>query len=316
MPIAVALVLWATTGRGQGNNPFRGQRLYVDPTSLAKRQAVAWQRSRPADAAHMERIAQQPQAIWLGDWVPSIRVEVDRLMTLIGQARALPVFVVYNIPNRDCGQHSAGGARGGDSYRRWVQDFARGLRGRRAIVILEPDGLAASDCLPLRLKDERLALMREAVRTLTAGGAAVYIDAGNGNWKQPADMAALLRAAGIEGAQGFALNVSNFHALGVNVAYGERLSRLVGGKHFIVDTSRNGRGTPVVGDWCNARNQALGRAPTTSTGHPLADAYLWVKMPGQSDGTCNGGPRAGAWWPDYALELSRAAAAIGSLLPR
>ncbi|HVG45729.1 MAG TPA: glycoside hydrolase family 6 protein, partial [Longimicrobium sp.] len=62
--------------------------------------------------------------------------------------------------------------------------------------------------------------------------------------------------------------------------------------------------------------QALGRAPTTRTGHPLVDAYLGVKMPGQSDGTCNGGPRAGEWWADYALELSRAAQALGSLAPR
>ena len=40
------------------------------------------------------------------------------------------------------------------------------------------------------------------------------------------------------------------------------------------------------------RNQALGARPTTDTKQPLADAFLWVKTPGQSDGTCNGGPRA------------------------
>ena len=314
--LVAGLVLWASSSTGQAPNPFRGQRLYVDPASPARRQAAAWQRSRPADAAHMMRIANQPQAIWVGDWIPNIRAEVVRLVTQISAAGALPVLVAYNIPNRDCGLHSAGGARSGDSYRRWSQDFARGLRGRRAVVILEQDALPSMDCLPLRLKDERMALMREAVQTLTAGGAAVYIDAGNANWRQPGDMANLLRGAGIDRAQGFALNVSNFHNVQVNLAYGERLSRLVGGKHFIIDTSRNGRGTPVVPEWCNARNQALGRAPTTTTGHPLADAFLWVKMPGQSDGNCNGGPRAGAWWPDYALELSRAAEALGSMMPR
>ncbi|HLM66326.1 MAG TPA: glycoside hydrolase family 6 protein, partial [Longimicrobium sp.] len=305
-PAVAGLLAWAATTHGQAN-PLRGQRLYVDPASPARRQAAAWARSRPADAVHMRRIADQPQAIWLGDWTPNIRGEVDRLMTAIARAGAVPVLVAYNIPHRDCGLHSAGGARSGDAYRRWAQDFARGLRGRRSVVILEPDGLASMDCLPARLRDERMALLREAVQTLTAGGAAVYIDAGNANWRQPGEMAEMLRGAGIERAQGFALNVSNFHNLQVNVAYGERLSRLVGGKHFVVDTSRNGRGTPVVGDWCNARNQALGRAPTTNTGHPLADAYLWIKTPGQSDGVCNGGPRAGEWWPDYALELSRAA---------
>ena len=45
--------------------------------------------------------------------------------------------------------------------------------------------------------------------------------------------------------------------------------------------------------------------PTTDTGQGLVDAYLWVKEPGTSDGTCRGGPAAGQWRPQYALELAR-----------
>ncbi|HEX9936154.1 MAG TPA: glycoside hydrolase family 6 protein [Longimicrobium sp.] len=313
--LALGLVLATERGTGQGN-PFAGRRLYVDPASPARRQADAWARSRPRDAALLRLIAEQPQAIWIGDWARDVRREVDNRVTEISRAGALPVFVVYNIPHRDCGLHSAGGARSGDDYRRWIIAFSQGLRRRPAVVILEPDGLPSLDCLPARFQDERYVLLREAVQTLRAGGASVYIDAGNANWKQPPVIADRLRKAGIELANGFALNVSNFHAEQVNVAYGERVSRLVGGKHFVIDTSRNGRGTAVVREWCNARNQALGRAPTTRTGHALVDAYLWVKTPGESDGTCNGGPRAGAWWPDYALELSQAAQALGSLAPR
>ena len=197
-----------------------------------------------------------------------------------------------------------------------MANFARGIGRGPSVVILEPDGLAASDCLPARLRDERYVLFRDAVQTFKRVGAAVYIDAGNGNWQQPGEMADRLRKAGIEMADGFALNVSNFHSTQVNIAYGEKLSRLVGGKHFVIDTSRNGRGAAVEKNWCNARNQALGRAPTGDTGHPLVDAYLWVKTPGQSDGPCNGGPRAGEWWADYALELSKAAEVLGSVMPR
>lgn len=310
--LLLALALAPPEGGGQGH-PLRGQRLYVNPDSPARRQAEAWRRTRPADAAHMQRMAAQPQAIWLGEWARDIRAEVDRVVTQAQASGTVAVLVVYAIPHRDCGLYSAGGARSGDEYRRWIRGFAQGLRRRRAVVILEPDGLAAIDCMPLRLRDERMVLMREAVQVLTAGGAAVYVDAGNANWRQPEEMARLLRNVGIERAQGFALNVSNFHGLQPNLAYGERLSRLVGGKHFIVDTSRNGRGAAVEANWCNAPGQALGRAPTTSTGHPLADAYLWVKTPGQSDGTCNGGPRAGEWWPDYALELARTAERLGSM---
>lgn len=297
----------------QSNGHLRGSRLYVTPDSPARKQADAWQRSRPDDAALMRRIADQPQAIWLGEWVRDLRREVDGVMSRSGATRGVPVFVAYNIPYRDCGLHSRGGADGGDDYRRWIIELARGLRNRPSVVILEPDGIPLIDCLPARLRDERYVLLREAADVLSKAGAAVYVDAGNANWLQPGEMANRLRSAGIEVADGFALNVSNFHATSVNVAYGDRLSRLVGGKHYVIDTSRNGRGATVEREWCNARNQALGRAPTTETGLPLVDAYLWVKTPGQSDGNCNGGPRAGNWWPEYAMELSRNAEQLGSM---
>lgn len=314
--VSFALLIRELSAQGAAPNPFRGKRLYVHPDSHARRQANAWQRSRPDDAAKMRVIADQPQVIWFGDWMRDVRGESDALVSRITASGALPVFVVYNIPYRDCGLHSAGGARGGDDYRRWIIELARGLRNRPSVIILEPDGLAGIDCLPLRIKDERYVLMRDAVDVLQKAGAAVYIDAGNANWRSPADIADRLKRAGVDPAQGFALNVSNFSGTRTNIAYGDRVSRLVGGKHYVIDTSRNGRGASAQREWCNPPNQALGERPTTDTRQPLVDAYLWVKTPGQSDGSCNGGPRAGEWWPEYALELSRRAEELGSLNPR
>ena len=40
-----------------------------------------------------------------------------------------------------------------------------------------------------------------------------------------------------------------------------------------------------------------------NTGEPKCDAYLWIKIPGESDGKGNGGPRAGKFWPEMATEL-------------
>lgn len=312
---AVGVTLLALPLLGaQASNPLAGKRLYVDPNSTAKRQAETLRRSRPQDAALLAQIADQPVARWLGGWVGDIGREVDNAVSVITRTGSLPVFVAYNIPGRDCGQYSAGGARGGSAYRNWINSFARGLRGRQAMVILEPDALAGMDCLSPSMQQERLALMRDAVRTLKAQRALVYIDAGHARWKSPEVMASRLRAVGIDAADGFSLNVSNYLANSANIAYGERLSRLLGGKHFIIDTSRNGLGT--ASDWCNARGQALGIAPTTRTGHPLVDAYLWVKQPGESDGTCQGGPKAGNWWTEIALELSRAATALSRTISR
>lgn len=295
-------------------NPFTGKRLYVDPNSEARRQAETLKRSRPQDADLVMRIANQPTAKWLGGWARDIGREVDNAVSTITRSGALPVFVAYNIPGRDCGLYSGGGASGVSAYRSWMRSFASGLRGRNAIVILEPDALAGMDCLSASSQRERLAMISEAVGILKAARASVYIDAGHARWKSPETMAARLKGANIAVADGFSLNVSNYIANAPNIAYGERLSRLVGGKHFIIDTSRNGIGRDA--GWCNPRGQALGVVPTTNTNHPLVDAFLWVKQPGESDGTCSGGPSAGSWWNEIAIELSRAATTLGKGIGR
>ena len=295
-------------------NPLAGKRLYVDPNSAAKRQAETLRRSRPQDAELLAQIADRPVAKWLGGWVNDIGREVDAAVSTITRTGSLPVFVAYNIPGRDCGLYSAGGANGSNAYRAWMRSFADGLKGRQSIVILEPDALPGMDCLNQAGQQERLALMRDAVQVLKAQRASVYIDAGNAKWKSASEMAKRLQQVDIASADGFSLNVSNYMSSAANIAYGEQLSKLVGGKHFIIDTSRNGAGT--ASDWCNPRGQALGVAPTTNTGHPLVDAYLWIKQPGESDGTCQGGPKAGAWWTDIALELSRAASTLSKAITR
>lgn len=285
-------------------NLFSNTRLYVDPSSPARRQADAWRRSRPADAALMDKIAEQPLAQWVGGWNLDIGREVSASVSRITGARALPVFVAYNIPGRDCGLYSAGGADGSDAYRRWIREFADGIGNRRAVVILEPDALSGMSCLSPALQQERINLIHDAVRVLKAKGAAVYIDAGHARWVPAPEMANRLNRAGIADANGFSLNISNFLSTSVNIAYGTEVSRRVGGKHFIIDTSRNGQNLTSAGNWCNPRGQRLGTAPTTRTGNPLVDAFLWIKTPGESDGTCNGGPAAGRWWAEYALGLA------------
>jgi endoglucanase len=87
--------------------------------------------------------------------------------------------------------------------------------------------------------------------------------------------------------------------------------------HFVIDTSRAGRG-PWAGeqDWCNPPGRGTGPVPTADTGNALVDAYLWVKVPGESDGQCRGpidpqwgiaDPAAGEWFPEQALQLAKLA---------
>jgi endoglucanase len=137
-------------------------------------------------------------------------------------------------------------------------------------------------------------------------GVAVYVDGGHSNWVAAGEMANRLRAAGIERATGFAVNVSNFQPTDALINYGRELSGLLGGKPFVIDTSRNGRG-PRGAEWCNPAGAGLGEAPTTATGDDAVHAFLWVKRPGESDGSCGqcASTPAGQFCTSYALELAQ-----------
>jgi endoglucanase len=167
------------------------------------------------------------------------------------------------------------------------------------------------NCTAPEYHEERYDLLKGAVTTLKAlKNTKVYLDAGNAGWGHPDQIFEPLKRAGIDQADGFSVNVSNFYTTQDSIAYGKELSAKVGNKPFVIDTSRNGNGPYTEGNpderWCNPPGRALGETPTTKTADPLVDAYLWIKRPGESDGECKGGPKAGEWWPEYALKLARA----------
>ena len=285
-------------------NPILGAAFWIDPSSNAKVIATAWRPTRPADAAQMDKIASGSQAQWFGGWDGDILAAVNSAVGTAAASHATPILVAYNIPQRDCGGLSAGGTTV-DGYKTWIAAFANGLAGRKAVVILEPDALTQMDCLSAADQTTRFNLIQYAVQVLRAQGGVVYLDGGHSAWRSPSDQAARLTRANVAAADGFALNVSNFQYTSNSVVYGKAISALIGGKHFVIDTSRNGLGPTADNQWCNPAGRALGPASTTSTADPLVDAYLWIKAPGESDGSCNGAPAAGQWWPEYALGLAQ-----------
>ena len=258
-----------------------------------------------ASAALIEQIASQPTAIWLGDWFTG-----DFLTRVIGRYVAAAkaqgttlVFVTYAIPDRDCGGYSAGGLTNSE-YLDWNRTIANALVGTKAVVLIEPDSLSMlSSAKCAGVAATRLPLIRGAVDILKAAGLTTYLDGGNSRWLTPDQQASWLNQAGIAGAKGFFTNVSNFNPTQAERDYAGKLSSRVGWKHFVIDISRNGNGW--TGTWCNPLGAALGANPQVITDGSKLDALLWVKHPGASDGTCNGGPAAGAWYESYALDLAR-----------
>lgn len=189
----------------------------------------------------------------------------------------------------------------------------------------------------------------------------VYLDTGHQGWHSVNSIVPRLLEGGVERATGFYTNASNYQPEDASTWYGTLISSCLayvdkGGdsaecpnqwwprtdaqswldthidtdparmKHFVTDSSRNGKGTWTAPagkytdaqEWCNPPDRGLGARPTTNTGDPLHDARLWIKIPGESDGLCLRGtqgpedpergtvdPAAGAWFPQQALELVR-----------
>lgn len=292
---------------------------YVDPTTPAAAQVTTWeQQGRAGDAQEIRKIADQPVPLWVSADPAAVEANTRAYVERARLAGQKPLVVAYNIPHRDCGSFSGGGAADGGQYRQWVKGLTAALDGAGATVILEPDAVPheISGCVDGNLRDERYELLGEAIDQLKGAGARVYLDAGNpGFITDTGALASALDRSGVKRADGFALNVANFWTTKDNIAYGTKISEALGGAHFVIDTSRNGAG-PVGSDkvdgapsFCNPPGRALGTPPTTQTGNALVDELLWVKRPGESDGACRPGePPAGQWYPDYALGLAKRAA--------
>lgn len=291
---------------------------YVDPQTKAAAQVAQYEaEGRTEEADLVRRISGQPIPLWATGDLEQVRVEVADYVRRASAAGGRPLLVAYNIPHRDCGSFSGGGAGDGDSYLDWVSLLADALRDSGAVVVLEPDAVPheLSGCVEGALRDERYELLGTAIDTLKDAGATVYLDAGNSGFISDVDaLSDALRRSGVERADGFSLNVANFRTTQDNVEFGTAISERLGGARFVIDTSRNGAGPPPQEDidgapsFCNPPGRALGAPPTLDTGYPLVDALLWVKRPGESDGACRPGePEAGQWYADYALGLAERA---------
>jgi len=313
-------------------NPLVGLPWFVDKTWAPQYEQYQRyvRRGQSENAALQAKIALQPQFKWFGRWnqndkggtYGAARNYVERVQE--EQPGSVPQIVVMRHQGKACNsRYTAGGAAEDQRQMRWYDAFAAGIGDARVVIGFEPDSLGTLDCLAVSRRKARLDTLRYGVDVLSKlPNATIYLEAGASDWEPATRTAKQLNYIGIAKVRGFMLNVTHKDWTAANVRHGAEISRLTGGKHFIVNTSENGRG-PVhyrrwisrkpkriwrrVNIWCHAQKRGLGPAPTTATLRPdVADAYLYINRPGYSAGSCNGGPLPiGSWWAERALELAR-----------
>jgi endoglucanase len=299
-------------------NPLRGLRWYVDPVEPAYRSYRTFLRKgRRGAASLMWRIAREPRFRWFGRWNRPVARRVREYLRCVAaeQPGAVPLMVVMRHQGKGCGGYTGGGPAEDARTRAWYRNFARAVGGARVIIGFEPDSLGTVDCLAPSRRDDRIKTLAYGVDVLSQlPNATIYLEAGASDWEPAARTAKQLRRIGISKVRGFMLNATHHDWTRNNIRHGLDISRRVGGKPFIINTSYNGRGPlhyrnhrrRTINVWCHPPNRGLGIRPTTRTDHPKVDAYMYINRPGYSAGACNGGPLpVGSWWPERALMYAR-----------
>jgi endoglucanase len=302
-------------------NPLVGTKWFVDRMEPAYIQWKRWMRAgKHGEAGEIWKLAREPRFRWFGPFTrPRMKKKVRGFLNRVqcDQPGAVPMMLVVRAIANDCGpNYMAGGAAEDRRTRKWYDDFAESVGDARVVIGFEPDSLGTLDCLAASRRDDRVKLLRYGVDVLSKlPNATIYLEGSASDWKSPSFTARALKRIGISKVRGFMVNVTHFDWTINNVRYGQKVSRKLGGKPFVVSTSYNGRG-PVhyktskhgrrINVFCNVRYRGLGPVPTTNTGFRKVDAFLWLNRPGISGaGSCNGAPKNGAWWPARALMFAK-----------
>jgi len=293
----------------------------------------------PELAAKAEKVKQVPTAVWLAwDGAPG---EVEGHLKAAGSKTV--VFILYMIPTRDCNSNaSAGGASDLNKYKGYVDDIAGTIKSHpesKVVMIVEPDTLGnlvtGSSEACKNVHSLHKSALSYAVNVLGAmSNVSVYLDAAHGKWlggstdKVASVLKEILDNAPNGKIRGLSTNVSNYQPLSSEAQYHQSLSSALAavgypGMKFVVDTGRNGvdvSSTFSINEtWCNFVGTGFGERPQGNpSGYPLLDAFMWLKTPGEADGSATGSradpvcarqdslqgaPDAGQWFHEYFVQL-------------
>jgi endoglucanase len=265
----------------------------------------------------LAKIALRPKSKWFGAWIKpadiASKVRSHIATAQDGDPEALVQLTTFALKPWE---HDACKKLPTDAqkafYRRWTDEFAKGIGDAHVALVLQADGPFAL-CAPGGSKIYSQLIAYSAKKLGSLPNTAVYIDAGAADWMRDstAKAARLLIPAGVRYVRGFALNSTHYSPTEREVRFGAAVvAKLrqsgIYGKRFIVNTASNGRGFPGYeykgSNFDNARVcsslldtvcVALGIPPTMDVDNPMwglsdvaarkaatyCDAFMWFGRP-------------------------------------
>lgn len=265
----------------------------------------------------LAKIALRPKAKWFGSWISNATIQ-QKVQKYIASSTGgdpdvlvqMTVFRMVPWEHEACRRLPTTAEQA--SYRQWIDRFALGIGSAHVALVLQPDGPFAL-CVPNGSSLPSRLIAYSAKRFSSLPNTSVYIDGGASDWPKddPALAARFLVPDGVRYARGFALNSTHYATTPAEIDFGSRLveelaRRGAPGKHFVINTSSNGRGFdfgeargshPDNANVCRSRTEThcvtLGIPPTSDVTNPRwglsspdrtraakhVDGYLWFGRP-------------------------------------
>jgi len=315
---------------------FFDNELYISPNYVKEIESTIPDLS-PELQAKAKNVEKVSSAVWLAyegapnDVAPHLKAAGSKTVT----------FILYMIPTRDCNSlASAGGVSDLDKYKGYVDKIANTIKKfpeSKVVMVIEPDTLGnlitgeTEACKNVHtLHKQALAYAANVFGNMS--NVSAYLDAAHSKWlgwaadKVAAVVKEILDNAPNANIRGFSTNVSNYMPIEAEYEYHQKLHDAleevgIKDKRFIVDTGRSGVDVReefnVNQTWCNLIYAGLGepsRGSPDPENMPLLDAFMWLKPPGEADGSdtgsradpvCGredsfpGSPDAGSWFGEY-----------------
>ncbi|KAL4139801.1 hypothetical protein PRNP1_005274 [Phytophthora ramorum] len=298
---------------------------YADDTlcSLPPVNYAAAKEAYPDSATALDHLESMGIATWYSDR----DVNGNATQTAVDLVDSCPEtsrlsVVVYGLPNKDCDAgYSSGNStvKTGRDYKEFITNLTTVVGKRKVLYLLEPDAvglLANKGCAEDYGYQTNLTT---AILLLSKNpNAEIYLDVGFWTLEKTdtADIVAQIvkKLAKAGRVKGIALNTSNYRSTTQIAELCTNFQTAVGSTdiHCIIDSSRNFQKffNASSSEWCNVRKAGIGAPPTNITDMDNIDYLVYVKPPGDSDGTCEDqsadamrGPAAGEFFNDHFIKL-------------
>ena len=270
----------------------------------------------------LEKLADQPEAqrfslYSAGGGPGAIFAQTQKIFchNMTADPGSIPIITTYFLYQAGYCETSGEIVAHRPTFERQVNEMVAAIERRPAVMLLELDAVGSSRCMERTgaLTEWENDIRYEIQQVSTLPHTVVYVEGGYSDGNPPGYTANVLNAVGVRNIRGFYTNDTHLNWTANEIRWGDQVSAMTGGAHFIINTADNGRG-PLLNphpvkqgneDLCNPPGRGAGMPTTTDTGNPAIDAFMWVHVPGISSGKCNGGTASGTFWLARALTEAR-----------